>query len=505
MGLHKPTRAEMAAAAQQLGMHLTDAQVDEYLALMGDSFAAYELLETLPDELPRVKYPRTPGHAPAAADNPYNAWYYRSEIHGAPDGPLKGKRLAIKDNISVAGVPMMNGASTLRGYVPDVDATVVTRVLDAGGTILGKSRCEFFCFSGGSHTNSMGNVVNPRKPGYSAGGSSSGSAALVAAGEVDMALGTDQGGSVRIPSSYCGIVGMKPTFGLVPYTGGLSLEATLDHIGPITANVADNARLLQVLAGADGLDPRQQNVRTADYLADLESGVAGMKIGIVKEGFEWPTSEPDVNDRVRKGAARFRELGAQVEDVSIPMHPVTGAIWNAIAVEGGTVQILRTNGLGFGWKGMYLPSFMQAHDAWRTRADEFSETVKVTVLLGQYMLEKHHGVTYARAQNLLRRAIAAYDAQLATYDLLLMPTTPMKATPLPQSGAGISEIVQRGLEMIPNTSPFDATGHPAISIPCGTSEGLPVGLMLVGRHWDEATIYRAAKAFEDAVKATPID
>ncbi|MGH8115953.1 MAG: amidase, partial [Rhodanobacteraceae bacterium] len=445
-----------------------------------------------------------PGYAPAAADNPCNAWYYRSEIRGAADGPLRGKRLAIKDNICVAGVPMMNGASTLRGYVPDIDATVVTRVLDAGGTILGKSRCEFFCFSGGSHTNSMGPVVNPHKPGYSAGGSSSGSAALVAAGEVDMALGTDQGGSVRIPSSYCGTGGMKPTFGLVPYTGGLSLEATLDHIGPITTNVADNAQLLQILAGADGFDPRQQNVRTADYLVDLNKGVAGMKIGIVKEGFEWATSEPDVNDMVRKGAARFRELGAEVDEVSLPMHPVAGAIWSAIAIEGGTVQMLRTNGLGFGWKGLYLPSFMQAHDAWRTRADEFSETFKVTVLLGQYMLEKHRGVPYARAQNLLRRAIAACDAQFATHDLLLMPTTPMKSTPLPKPGAGITETVQRGLEMIPNTAPFDATGHPAISIPCGTSQGLPVGLMLAGRHWDEATLYRAAKAFEDAVKTKPI-
>ncbi|MGH8113200.1 MAG: amidase family protein [Rhodanobacteraceae bacterium] len=147
---------------------------------------------------------------------------------------------------------------------------------------------------------------------------------------------------------------------------------------------------------------------------------------------------------------------------------------------------------------------MQAHDAWRTRADKFSETVKVTVLLGQYMLEKHRGVPYARAQNLLRRAVAAYDAQFATHDLLLMPMTPMKSTPLPKPDAGVTKAVQRGLEMIPNAAPFDATGHPAISIPCGTSQGLPVGLMLVGPHWDEATLYRAAKAFEDAVKAKPI-
>lgn len=501
MSLHRPTRAEMAETAQALGMHLSDAQIDEYLSLMAPSLDAYQLLEMLPDELPRVKYPRTPGYAPLAEDNPFNAWYYRSEIHGAPSGALHGKTLAIKDNICVAGVPMMNGASTLRGYVPDIDATVVTRVLDAGGTVLGKSRCEFFCFSGGSHTNSMGDVINPCKPGYSSGGSSSGSAALVAGGEVDMALGTDQGGSVRIPSSYCGTVGMKPTHGLVPYTGGGSLEATIDHIGPITRNVADNALLLSVLAGADGLDARQHDVHLDDYVAALEGGVKGMKIGVVQEGFGWPSSEPDVDATVRKAAAKFTELGAQVDEISIPMHLVTGAIWGSIATEGGTLQMLRTDGFGFGWKGLYLPSLMQAQSAWRQRSDQFSETLKVTVLLGEYMLRRYHGVPYARAQNLVRRAVAAYDAQLAKYDLLLMPTTPMKATPLPKPGAGIAEIVQRGLEMLPNTAPFDATGHPAISIPCGSSDGLPVGLMLVGRHWGEATIYRAAKAFEDTSTA----
>ena len=161
----------------------------------------------------------------------------------------------MKDNICLAGVPMMNGASTLEGYVPDVDATVVQRILDAGGTIVGKSVCEYFCFSGGSHTSSSGPVHNPHRQGYSAGGSSSGSAALVAAGEVPMALGGDQGGSIRMPASFCGIYGMKPTHGLVPYTGIMPIELTIDHTGPMTATVEDNALLLEVLAGPDGLDP----------------------------------------------------------------------------------------------------------------------------------------------------------------------------------------------------------------------------------------------------------
>ena len=156
---------------------------------------------------------------------------------------------------------MMNGASTLKGYTPDVDATIVTRLLDAGATIAGKAHCEYFCLSGGSHTGAAGPVENPHKPGYSAGGSSSGSGALVGGGLVDMAIGGDQGGSIRIPSAYCGCYGMKPTQGLVPYTGLMSIESTIDHTGPMTQNVRDNAVMLQAIAGADGLDPRQYTRR----------------------------------------------------------------------------------------------------------------------------------------------------------------------------------------------------------------------------------------------------
>ena len=178
----------------------------------------------------------------------------KTAIKGKPGGKLAGRRVALKDNICLAGVPMMVGAGFLDGSVPDLDATIVTRILDAGGEIAGKAVCEYYCVSGGSHTSSTGPVQNPRKHGHTTGGSSSGSAALVAAGEVPMAIGGDQAGSIRIPASYCGIVGMKPTFGLVPYSGIGPLEITIDTAGPMTANVADNALLLEVIAGPDGLD-----------------------------------------------------------------------------------------------------------------------------------------------------------------------------------------------------------------------------------------------------------
>jgi amidase len=493
-----PTPDELKTVGRQLGMTLSDADVAFFLETMGGSVAAYHAIEAMADPMPPVTYPRTPGYRPQGEENRHNAWYYKSEVQGAPSGKLKGKRIALKDNVCLAGVPMMNGASTLEGYVPDVDATIVTRILDAGGTILGKVHCEYFCFSGGSHTSAAGPVQNPRKPGYSAGGSSSGSAAVVAAGEADMAIGGDQGGSIRIPSAYCGVYGLKPTHGLVPYTGIFPIELTLDHTGPMTARVADNALLLEVLAGPDGLDPRQVNVTTAAYTNALTGDAKGMKIAVVREGFGHANSEADVDALVRKGAATFRQLGAQVDEVSIPFHLAGPAIWTPIAIEGATWQMLNGNGFGFNWKGLYVTSLIDAHSAWRQRADEFSDTLKTTILFGQYALNKYRGHYYAKCQNLARTLRAAYDAVLRDYDLLLMPTLPLKATRLPSPGAPRMEIIQRAFEMLPNTAPFDVTGHPSMSVPCGLSDGLPAGMMLTARHFDEMAIYRAASAFEKA-------
>ncbi|OLB12953.1 MAG: amidase [Candidatus Rokubacteria bacterium 13_2_20CM_69_10] len=498
MPVTRPTVAQVRALADDLGFTLSDADAQSFLGLMAGSFAAYDAVAAMPDHVPAVRYPRTPGYRPEGAENRYNAWYVKTTVKGAQTGKLAGKTIVLKDNVCLAGVPMMNGASTLEGYVPDVDATIVTRMLDAGGTIVGKAHCEYFCFSGGSHTCAAGPVHNPRKPGYSAGGSSSGSAALVAAGEVDMAIGGDQGGSIRIPASYCGIYGMKPTHGLVPYTGIMPIELTLDHAGPMTATVADNALLLEVLAGADGLDPRQYAPRTAPYTEALGRGVDGLRIGLVKEGFGHHNSEKDVDARVRSAAAVFGKLGAKVGEVSVPMHAMGPAIWSPIALEGATELMMKGNGFGTNWRGLYVTSLIDAHSAWRHRADELSDTLKLSMLLGHYFVKHHRGHFYAKAQNLSRKLRDAYDAALADFDVLVMPTLPLKATPLPPADAPREVSIQRAFEMISNTAPFDATGHPAMSVPCGQSDGLPIGLMLIGKHWEESTIYRAAHAFEQA-------
>ena len=493
----KPSVADLRHAADALGMNPSMHYLNAVQDIVAPLCAAYAALDAVPDEAPAVKYPRRGGHRPTAEENEHGAWYVKTAIKGAAGGKLAGRRVALKDNICLAGVPMMVGAQFLDGSVPDIDATIVTRILDAGGEIAGKAVCEYYCVSGGSHTSSTGPVHNPRKRGFTTGGSSSGSAALVAAGEVPMAIGGDQAGSIRIPASYCGIVGMKPTYGLVPYTGIGPLEITIDCAGPMTANVADNALLLEVIAGKDGLDARQQNVVLAHYSSALGGGAKGLRIGVLKEGFGHRNSEPDVDAKVRAAAERFKSLGATVEEVSVPEHHTLGfPVWAAIRGDAACVTLLEMNGFGIGYEGLYPLSAIEACMKWRDHADEFADTLKIASIFSKYTLDRYGGHYYGKAQNLRRRLRAAYDAALKSHDLLLLPTTVMKATPIPGKDASPQEVTRRSWEATRNTCPFNVTGHPAISIPCGMTDGLPIGLMLVARHWDESTIYRASAAFE---------
>ena len=272
MRVKPPSLDALSEIAESYGFDLSEEDLESFQGLISPIMASYERLDQLPEPALPVKYARTPGHRPSPEDNPLNAWYWRSEIKGADSGPLAGKTVAIKDNVSVAGVPMMNGTAVLEGYVPNSDATVVTRILDAGGTILGKAVCESMCISGGSHTSDTGPVRNPYDQTRSAGGSSSGSAALVGSGAVDMAIGGDQGGSIRIPGCWCGIYGLKPTHGLVPYTGIFPIEITLDHTGPMARSAAECALLLEAIAGPDGLDPRQNANLQAQAYTQLLTG-----------------------------------------------------------------------------------------------------------------------------------------------------------------------------------------------------------------------------------------
>ena len=499
MSIVGPSSVELAEIASNLGFHLDDGDITAFRGMMRGALDAYAALDLLPDALPQPRYARLPGFVPAIADNPFGAFARVTEIAGAASGPLAGKRIVVKDCICVAGVPIMNGSATFEGYVPEIDATVVTRMLDAGATIVGKAANEDFCFSGGSHTNARYPVDNPHRPGFTAGGSSSGSGALVGGSAVDMALGTDQGGSVRIPASCCGVVGMKATFGLVPCTGNLGMEYGLDHIGPLTRTVADNALLLEVIAGPDGLDSRQGNwgsCKTDHYTSDLDSGVDGLRIGILKETFDLPQSDARVDEMVRGAVAAFAKLGAKVETISVPLHRFGGAIWMPRAAEGCLATMFHGNGFGFGPSGVYLPSAMQRQAMWRGQSNRLADTVKIGMLVGEYMSRAYGGRYYGRAQNLARLLIDSYDQALSRVDILASPTVPFPPPRRPAPDASREEAVNTAFGMTVNTAAFNVTGHPSLSMPCGWIDGLPIGLMLTGRRFDERLLYRGAAALE---------
>lgn len=495
--IDRPEAAEVRVVGAELGLTLTAADSASFLGLMGGLFEAYDLVDDMEYPLPEAPHGRSPGIRPNRADNPFNAWVVKTEIKGASSGKLFGKTVAIKDNVNVAGVTMENGSTILGGYVPETDATIVTRLLGAGADIHGKAVCEYYCASGGSHTSASGPVENPVVPGHNAGGSSSGSAVLVATGIVDMATGGDQGGSIRIPAAFCGVVGMKPTHGLVPYTGIFPVELTVDHAGPITRTVADNALMLEVMAGPDGLDPRQTGAPGQMYSEGVQMPTRGLKIGVVSEGFGHPGGETEVDTRIHQVADKLGMQGAVVEEVSMPLHAAGAAIWTPIFLEGATELMMHQNAYGTNMKGLFLQSLLDKQSHWETRANEMSETLKLGLLMGHYMSSRHKGRYYGKAQNLNRLLTAAYDDLLGKFDVLLMPTTPMATTPLPGPDASRETIVERAFAMIPNTAPSCATGHPSISVPAGTtSDGRPIGAMFIGRKLEEKTLYRAAAAVE---------
>ncbi|MDH3732958.1 MAG: amidase [Gemmatimonadota bacterium] len=495
--MQMPELAEVASIIADLGLTMSDADVAAHHALLGGIIPGYGAMEGLPMGLPEVTYDRS-FSSPDPSQNELGAWYVMTEMERAPGGKLDGKTVAIKDNVFIADVPLMNGTRIIEGFEPSVDATIVTRILDAGGEIVGKSVCEAYCTSGASHTSETGPVHNPHRHGYSTGGSSSGSGALVGSGAVDLAIGCDQGGSIRIPASWSGCYGMKPTHGLVPYTGILGMHPSIDYTGPMTSSVEDNALFLEVLAGPDELDPRQSGVVVNDYSSALGKGVSGLKIGLLQEGFGTELSEPDVDDAVRAAVDRLRGLGAEVTTVSVPLHAMGGAILFGV-IQSIIAAGLETDGYGFGREDALDPSFLAAHAGWRERPDDLPETMKNAMILAEMLHRQFGWEFHARAVNLFRVLRAAYDVVLSDVDLIALPTTAMKAQPHPPADAPVEVSVGASWLNLANTSPFNVSHHPAMSVPCAMRDGLPVGMMLVGRPLEETTIYSAAHAFEEDI------
>jgi amidase len=499
---------DLLKIAEDLRVPLSLEDAKEYQAMVAGTAKMYAKLDMMPERKLPVKYPRTPGWRPKPEDNPLNGWYWRCDIKGAPDGILKGEKVAIKDAVCVAGVPMMNGSRVLEGYVPDVDATIVTRLLDAGANIIGKSNCEDFSFSAGGHTCSYGPVGNPHKPDHNPGASSNGSAVLLSLGAVDLAIGGDQGGSIRLPASWSGCYGLKPTYGLVPYTGCAMIETTIDHVGPMANSTEGIAKLLTVIAGLDPLDPRQRGRIThdfkPDYLPALKRGVRGLRIGIVKEGFAQVgselgllSSEPEVDGRVKEAVAQLRGLGAEVEETSIPLHLDAYYIWSAIAIEGAAAFMIRGYGAGTNWHGYYNTGLAEAlARGFKSHAHDLPAAVKSVLLQGEYFRRFYNGRYYNKAQNLRHLVNEAYDKTFATYDILAMPTTPTRATKMVGRDASVTDTISSALNMLRNTVTADLTGHPSISVPCGMHDGLPIGLMLTAGQFKDDVLIAASSAFE---------
>lgn len=497
MPVDTPNAADVRRISEALGLGLDQSEIDTYAGFLAGMAEPYRRLEAMEAPSPVRPGRGRVGHAPDPKTNPHNAWVWTGPIKPTGRGLLDGMEVGIKDAICVAGMPARNGSSLLADFVPDFDATVVTRVLAAGGTIKGKTACENLSFSGHSHTSSPP-VLNPHNPGHAAGGSSSGNGAAIAAGDITMALGCDQGGSVRIPASWSGVVGLKPTRGLVPYTGAFAMDATIDYCGPMGARVEDVARLLTVVAGPDGFDPRQAKApaERTNYLDALSSGDKPRRIGVVREGFGRPESEAETDRAVKEALGRFRSAGVEVEEISLPAHLACFDVWNAIVVGGTSELMFKANGLASFGEGFADAAMLEAFAGWRARPTEISVTAMPALLMGALMQERYHGRFYAKAQSLLGTMKAAFDKALDRYDALAMPTIPFRATAHPRPGASLKERVELGLPMVGNTAPYNASGHPAISLPCATHDGLPIGLMLIGRHFAEDELLRTAAFFE---------
>ena len=504
-----PDVDEMVAVAKELGIHLGPDEAVKYRKYLMermeqlDTFVQARLEEPKP---PMDSAAREPGYRPSPEEDPLNAWMWKCRIEGAAEGLLVGKTVSYKDHIAVAGIPMSFGSFALEGFIPDFDATVVTRVLKEGGTIIGKNVMNGLTggFGTGGAIGDYGRPLNPHNHDHVTGASSSGSAAAVAARDVDISFGGDQGGSIRIPAAFSGIVGHKPTFGLLSHFGiGFGSDQSIDYTGPMTRTVEDAAAALQATAGYDSYDPRQtRDVPTSiDVLGRLADGVSGLRIGVLEEGFD--DAEVDVRDLVMAAVDVLAEAGADVSKVSIPEHHAIRAAQGALTGE-GALAVFKTGFFGAFTRTYYPASLIAAvNKMWASQADLLAPRIKLSLIAAELSRRNYHGRVYAKAQNVRPAYIKAYDAALANVDMLVMPTCIMTA-PKNHTPGSYLEAVEDNLATLKwsgfrNTVPFNYTGHPALALPVGkSSAGLPASMQLVGRFFDDPLLMRAAYAYQQS-------
>ncbi len=405
--------------------------------------------------------------------------------------PLAGVPVAVKDNMCTAGIRTTCGSRILGNYVPPYTATVVSKLEAAGAIILGKTNLDEFAMGSSTENSAFGPVRNPVNEELAPGGSSGGSAVAVAAGHTPVALGSDTGGSIRQPASFCGVVGLKPTYGRVSRYGLVAFASSLDQIGPFATNARDAARLLQVISGRDRRDSTSANVAVPNYLGALDGEIKGLRVGVPPECFG-EGLDAEVKEKVEAGIRKLADRGAEIVEISLPHTKYAVAVYYIIATAEASSNLARFDGARYGFRAEEARSLSEMYR--RTRDEGFGAEVKRRIMLGTFVLSSgYYDAYYEKAQRARRMLASDFDAAFERCDVIATPTAP---TPAFRIGEKSNDPLALYLSDI-YTVTINLSGVPAISIPCGqSSAGLPIGLQLIGNHFDEARLLNAAYACE---------
>ena len=408
----------------------------------------------------------------------------------AGGGALSGIPRAVKDVFCTEGVETTSGSKLLAGFIPPYTATTVHRAQQAGAVMVGKTNCDEFAMGSSNENSAFGPVHNPWKFDCVPGGSSGGSAAAVAAGMVTFALGSDTGGSIRQPASLCGVVGFKPTYGRTSRYGLIAFASSLDHVGTFTRYVADTAEVLEVISGHDAHDSTSADRPTSEVSRDLNAGVKGLRLGVPREYFV-EGMEPGVEASVRAAIAKLEDQGAVLVDISLPHTSYGVAVYYIIAPAEASSNLARMDGVRF---GLSAPDQRTVADQYfAARAAGFGPEVKRRIMIGTYALSSgYYDAYYLKAQKVRTLVRQDFDEVFEKCDAIVCATSPTVAFPI---GAKAQDPLAMYLNDV-LTIPADLAGTPAISVPCGLSEGLPVGLQVIGPMWREDLVLRVAAAYE---------
>lgn len=410
-------------------------------------------------------------------------------VNGGARGLLFGLPAGVKDNMVTEGLRTTCASQFLSNYNPIYDATAVTKLKQAEAITVGKLNMDEFAMGGSNENSSFHPVRNPWDLSRVPGGSSGGSAAAVAAGEAYFTLGSDTGGSIRQPASYCGVVGLKPTYGLVSRYGLVAFASSLDQIGPITKNVEDAAYVLQAIAGHDAKDSTSANVEIPDYLSALTGDVSGLRIAVPKEYLDGV--DPKVKDAILEALRILEGLGAVWEEVSLPHTEYAVAAYYLLASSEASSNLSRFDGVRYGVRADHSGNLLDLY--LESRSQGFGPEVKRRIMLGTYALSSgYYDAYYLKAQKVRTLIKQDFDQTFEKYDVIIGPTAPTTAFPL---GSQVDDPLTMYLNDI-LTIPVSLAGVPALSVPCGFADGLPVGLQIIGKPFDESSILRVAHAFE---------